>query len=171
MNTGPNLAHTGLVELEKYFNVLIITQNIDDLHEKAGSKNILHLHGQLTQARSSTDDTLIYDIGYTPINWGDKCDKGSQLRPHVVWFGEDVPEMNRASSICSNADIFVIIGTSLNVYPAAGLIQYIPPFTPVYVIDPNSVSIPGRNPVFIREKAQQGVSRLITMLMQKKPTS
>ena len=106
----PNEGHIGLAQLEKYFDVQIITQNIDDLHERAGSSKILHLHGELTKARSTADNTLIYDIGYKDINPGDKCVKGSQLRPHIVWFGEEVPMMNEAVTLAAEADIFVVIG-------------------------------------------------------------
>ncbi len=122
----PNAGHTGLAKLEKHFDVQIITQNIDDLHERAGSTKILHLHGELTKARSTKDPSLIYDIGYRDINNGDKCDKGSQLRPHIVWFGEEVPMMEQAVRLTEEADIFVVIGSSLNVYPAAGLVNYAP---------------------------------------------
>lgn len=125
-NCKPNAGHFGVAVLEKYFNVYVITQNIDNLHERAGSTSVLHLHGELTKARSTADPTLIYDIGYKDINQGDKCEKGSQLRPHIVWFGEAVPMMDEAIRITSMADIFVVIGSSLNVYPAAGLIEYAP---------------------------------------------
>ena len=121
----PNAGHTGLAELEKHFKVYIITQNVDDLHERAGSTRVLHLHGELKKVRSSTHPELIYDIGYKEINWGDKCEKGSQLRPYIVWFGEAVPAFEEAMEIVSDTDIFAVIGTSLNVYPAAGLVNYV----------------------------------------------
>jgi len=132
---SPNEGHTGLAELEKYFDVDIITQNIDDLHERAGSTKILHLHGELKKARSSVDDSLIYDMEGWELKFGDLCEKGSQLRPHVVWFGEAVPALDDALKIVQKADILVVIGTSLNVYPAAGLINYtkkVPPFLVIY---------------------------------------
>ncbi|HLP74883.1 MAG TPA: NAD-dependent deacylase [Bacteroidales bacterium] len=158
----PNKAHTGLAFLENHFEIDIITQNIDNLHERAGSTNILHLHGELTKARSSEDPSLIYNIGYKDINPGDFCDLGSQLRPHVVWFGEEVPNMEEAITITSKADIFVVIGTSLNVYPAAGLINYVPGRSPIYVIDPANVPLPEtRNVQLIRKKAGEGV-RILT---------
>ncbi len=163
----PNAAHIGLKELEKYFDVQIITQNVDNLHEKAGSNNILHLHGILTQARSTKDPNLIYDIGYDEIKPGDKCEKGYQLRPNIVWFGEPVPAIEEAALISSHADIFVVIGTSLVVYPAASLINYVPDKIPVFIIDPNEVSIPVYRPVkFINEKAGKGVSLLKEMLIK-----
>jgi NAD-dependent deacetylase len=160
-NAKPNEAHRGLVNLEKYFDVQIITQNVDNLHEKAGSKSVLHLHGILTQARSTGDPNLIYNLGYNPINPGDTCEKGYQLRPDIVWFGETVPAIEEAAAITSSADIFVVIGTSMVVYPAAGLIDYVPKSTSVFLIDPNEVAVPiYRHINFIREKAGAGVSIL-----------
>jgi NAD-dependent deacetylase len=162
----PNAGHTGLAQLEKSFDVQIITQNIDDLHERAGSKKILHLHGELTKARSTVDDSLIYDIGYRDINKGDKCAKGSQLRPHIVWFGEEVPMMERAAMLAAEADIFVVIGSSLNVYPAAGLISYAPHKASLWLIDPNDVNIPVYGKVeVIKEKAARGVEVLTERLL------
>ena len=119
----PNLAHKIIAQLEASFNVSVVTQNIDDLHERAGSSSILHLHGEVRKARSSVDYHLLYDIDGEEIKWGDKCAHGSQLRPHVVWFGEAVPEMEHAEEIVRAADILVVVGTSLNVYPAAGLVS------------------------------------------------
>jgi NAD-dependent deacetylase len=163
----PNEAHAGLVDLEKYFSVQIITQNVDNLHEKAGSKNVLHLHGILTRARSTGDPHLIYDIGYEPIHAGDTCDKGFQLRPDIVWFGEAVPAIEEAAAITSTADIFVVIGTSMVVYPAAGLIDYVPKSTPVFLIDPNEVALPVfRNIHIIREKAGAGIAILREQLFK-----
>ena len=155
----PNEGHTGLARLEKYFHVEIITQNIDDLHERGGSTRILHLHGELTKARSTADPTLIYDIGYKDIVAGDNCAKGSQLRPHIVWFGEAVPMMDEAASITAEADIFAVIGSSLNVYPAAGLISYAPQKASLWLIDPKEVSVPvNRKVEVIKEKASTGVA-------------
>lgn len=157
----PNDGHRGIAELEKYFDVYVITQNIDNLHERAGSKNILHLHGELTKAKSTTDPSLIYDIGYKDIIEGDKCEKGSQLRPHIVWFGEAVPMMDEAVRITETADIFAVIGSSLVVYPAAGLINFAPPGVPVFLIDPKEVSVPlTRRIEVIKEKASKGVDIL-----------
>lgn len=163
----PNAGHTGLALLEKHFSVQIITQNIDNLHERAGSTKILHLHGELTKARSSTDPSLIYDIGYKDINPGDRCVKGSQLRPHIVWFGEAVPMMDEAIELTSEADIFVVIGSSLIVYPAAGLINYAPKKASLWLIDPKDVSIPvSRNVNVIKETASVGVSILTKRLLE-----
>jgi len=162
----PNEGHTGLASLEKYFDVQIITQNIDNLHERAGSTKILHLHGELTKARSTVDPSLLYDIGYKDINPGDVCAKGSQLRPHIVWFGEQVPMMDEAATLTSDADIFVVIGSSLNVYPAAGLIHYAPSKASLWLIDPKDVDIPiSRKVEVIKEKAARGVAILTERLL------
>jgi NAD-dependent deacetylase len=161
----PNGGHIGLAELEKYFDVRIITQNIDNLHERAGSTKVLHLHGELTKARSTADPSLIGDIGYKDINPGDLCEKGSQLRPHIVWFGEDVPMMDEAIKITSDAEIFVVVGSSLNVYPAAGLIAYAPSNASLWLIDPNDVYVPvNRNVEVIKAKASEGVKILADRL-------
>jgi NAD-dependent deacetylase len=161
LETRPNRGHIGLVELEKDFEVWIVTQNVDDLHERAGSSRILHLHGELRKSRSTEDPNLVYDIEGWKLEEGDLCEKGSQLRPHVVWFGESVPAIEEAASVVSSADIFVIIGTSMNVYPAAGLINYVPGTAPIYVIDPNEVSIAGHSRIrVIQKNAGQGVQLL-----------
>ena len=162
----PNEGHKGVAALEKYFNVNVITQNIDNLHERAGSTRVLHLHGELTKVRSTADSALVYDIGYKEINPGDKCEKGSQLRPHIVWFGEAVPMMDEAVRITSTAEIFVVIGSSLNVYPAAGLIDYAPGNASLWLIDPNDVYIPATKRVeVIKEKASEGVAILTQRLL------
>jgi NAD-dependent deacetylase len=163
----PNAGHFGIAALEKYFNVHVITQNIDNLHERAGSAKVLHLHGELTKARSTADPSLVYDIGYKDIKPGDFCEKGSQLRPHIVWFGEAVPNMDEAVKITSTADIFAVIGSSLNVYPAAGLIDYAPKKTSLWLIDPNDVYVPVyRNVEVIKEPATKGVEILTKRLME-----
>ena len=165
-SSKPNEGHLGLARLEKYFDVQIITQNIDDLHERAGSTKIVHLHGELTKARSSADPSLIYDIGYRDINPGDNCEKGSQLRPHIVWFGEEVPMMDEAVNLTANADIFVVVGSSLNVYPAAGLIAYAPARASLWLIDPKEVVIPiSRKVDVIMENASKGVGILTERLI------
>jgi NAD-dependent deacetylase len=156
----PNAGHRGLVDLEQDFEVQIITQNVDDLHERAGSSSVLHLHGELKKARSSVDESLIYDIEGWELKFGQKCAKGSQLRPFIVWFGEAVPAMDEAISIVQQADILVVIGTSLNVYPAAGLINYTRKAVPIFVIDPERPSVYTRDMVFIQEKAGKGVEIL-----------
>ena len=163
----PNEGHLLLAQLEKHFDVQIITQNIDNLHERAGSTKILHLHGELTKARSTTDQSLIYDIGYKDISLGDRCETGSQLRPHIVWFGEEVPMLDKAINLTGEADIFVVIGSSLNVYPAAGLIAYAPLRAPIYLIDPKDVAIPvDRKVEVIKEVASKGIGVLIRRLVE-----
>ena len=145
----------------------IITQNIDNLHERAGSTKVLHLHGELTKARSTVDKSLIYDIGYKDINPGDCCEKGSQLRPHIVWFGEEVPMMDEAANLTGNADIFVVVGSSLNVYPAAGLINYAPAKASLWLIDPKEVVIPiNRKVEVIMEMASTGIGILTERLLK-----
>ncbi len=159
----PNEAHYYLVKLEQYYDVHIITQNVDDLHERAGSKNILHLHGELRKAQSTVDPSLIYNIDGWELKWGDKCEKGSQLRPFIVWFGEPVPNIIKAEQITETADIFVVIGTSLQVYPAAGLLQYVRHDKPIYIIDPNNV-YSWRKAIHIKEKASEGIKKLFEYL-------
>ena len=163
LEVKPNYGHIGLVELEKRFNVSIITQNVDNLHERAGSSSVLHLHGELVKVRSEADENLVYEL--TPekyeVHIGDLCEKGYQLRPHIVWFGEAVPMMDKAIEITEKADILVIIGTSLNVYPAAGLVNYIRVDVPVYLIDPNNVVVNRRNVHVIKKGASEGVKQLI----------
>lgn len=163
-NAKPNLGHIALAEAEQHFTVKIITQNVDDLHERAGSSSVLHLHGELKKARSTTNSSNIVDIGYSDINWGDTCEKGFQLRPHIVWFGEDVPAMADAIKLVQGAEIFAVIGTSLNVYPAAGLINYVPKCCPIYLIDPNNVNISQHNATIIKENASTGVPQMLNMI-------
>lgn len=160
IETKPNAGHIGIAALGNDFDVNIITQNVDDLHEKAGSKKVLHLHGELLKARSTVDPDLIYTLDHWELETGDKCEKGSQLRPHIVWFGEPVPAMTEALSITHEADIFVIVGTSLEVYPAAGLINYTKPGIPVFVIDPVRPKISFKNIEYIQEKAGKGIEIL-----------
>jgi NAD-dependent deacetylase len=163
---NPNLAHFALVRLEKDYDVHIITQNVDDLHERAGSTNVLHLHGELKKARSTMYPDLIYEIEGWELKMGDKCEKGYQLRPHIVWFGEAVPMIEPASQLASESDIFIVIGTSLNVYPAAGLIQYVPSDTLKYMVDPNATLLHGiHNLTVIRETAGTGVPLLVEKLL------
>lgn len=163
----PNEGHKLIAELEQKYNVTIITQNVDDLHERAGSTQIIHLHGELKKVRSSADESLIYSVdeNHPDTHIGDRCERGSQLRPHIVFFGEAVPMIERAAEIVSRADILVIIGTSLNVYPAAGLIRYARHGIPVYIIDPNDVNYPPhRNIHHIRKGASAGMKELIYLL-------
>ena len=161
----PNKGHEILAELEQNFNVQIITQNVDDLHERAGSTHVLHLHGELFKVRSTLDEQLIYDWK-TDLNIGDKCEKDAQLRPHIVWFGEQVPMIAVAEKMTRNADIFIVIGTSMLVYPAACLINCVDYNAPKYVIDPNKPSIAKlKNLEYITEKASVGVKILVDKLM------
>lgn len=163
----PNAGHFGLAELEKDFKVDIITQNIDNLHEQAGSSSVIHLHGELMKARSTGDESAIYDIdpANPDIHIGNKCEKGFQLRPHIVWFGEMVPMMGKAELIVKKADIFVIIGTSMNVYPAAGLLYDVKNNVPVYLIDPKDVSTSRYDIHHIKKGASEGVEELKKLIM------
>jgi NAD-dependent deacetylase len=163
----PNQGHLILAELEKDFKVTIITQNVDNLHERAGSTNVIHLHGELSKARSSKNTNEIIDIEAKEINLGDKSADGTQLRPHIVWFGEAVPMIDLAAEIASSADIFVVVGTSLQVYPAADLVQNVGQHVPVYVIDPKKPSIANSSNVyFIEEIGSIGLQRLKSILVK-----
>jgi NAD-dependent deacetylase len=163
---SPNSAHMALVKLEQKFEVQIVTQNVDDLHERAGSSRIMHLHGQLTKVRSTRYPELVTEIGYKEIKIGDLCEKGFQLRPHIVWFGEAVPLIENAAEHTQQADILLVIGTSMAVYPAAGLVHYVRPGIPIYLIDPGSLQVHGiPNLTFIQEKAGIGVPRLVDQLL------
>lgn len=167
MAAQPNPGHLALAALEQYYDVVIITQNVDNLHEKAGSKNVIHLHGELTKCRSTVDETLIYDIGGKEIKLGDVCEKGSQLRPHIVWFGEMVPMIEVAYAEALLADVFIVVGTSLQVYPAAGLLYYVESNVPVYIVDPH---IPGYqnapNITPVQEAASTGLPKLVKQLIE-----
>ena len=162
----PNRGHEVLAELEKQFDVTIITQNVDNLHERAGSSHVIHLHGSLFESRSTKNPALIYPIKGTELNIGDMCEVGSQLRPNIVWFGEAVPRMEVAADIASGADVFIVAGTSMVVYPAAGLIDYVPDHVPKYVVDPKKpeiLHVP--NLEFIIDKASTGMEKLKRMLI------
>jgi NAD-dependent deacetylase len=162
----PNAAHFALKLLEKQFNILIITQNVDDLHERAGSSQVLHLHGEILKARSSVVPCLTYTLGDKDIHIGDLCEKGSQLRPDVVWFGESVPLFEKAVKLCESADIFIVIGTSLAVYPAANLIYYVPSASPKYIIDKTIPAVSSINNLTRIEKpATEGVTELVNELL------
>ncbi|PAV25391.1 NAD-dependent protein deacylase [Tamilnaduibacter salinus] len=159
----PNDAHRGLAELEERYRVSVVTQNVDDLHERAGSSNVLHLHGKLTQARGAAHPEPVYEIGYRDINPGDTCERGTPLRPNVVWFGEEVPIMGPAAETVATADHLLVIGTSLQVYPAAGLVSLAEPGIPVTVIDPAAVeAVPGAHA--IRKTATEGLREWIDRL-------
>jgi NAD-dependent deacetylase len=163
LRAAPNKGHLGLARLQDIFHVDVITQNIDDLHERAGSKHVLHLHGELTKVCSTCNPSYILTLpSEAPyIRLGDTCPQGCQLRPFVVWFGEAVPAIEQAIDIVQQADIFVIVGTSMNVYPAAGLIHYLPHEVPIYLIDPKTVATPYDQQItFIQEPASIGVPLL-----------
>jgi NAD-dependent deacetylase len=161
MNAQPNEAHFFVAELQKHFDVQVITQNIDDLHERAGSKKVLHLHGEIMKSRSSVRQDLVYELKHWEIKKGDVCEIGSQLRPHIVWFGEAVPEMDKASELAEKADIFITIGTSLNVYPAANLINVIEGHIPKFLLDPGDFNLDYiKNLTIIKATAVEGMKVL-----------
>ena len=160
LEVHPNQAHIALAELEKKHNVSIVTQNVDDLHERAGSSSVLHLHGELLKVRSTFNEN---DIQYwtKDLLVGDLCKNGFQLRPHIVWFGEEVPQIPKAITICKNAEILIIVGTSMQVYPAASLINYIPSNTKIYYIDPHPAIIHHPDLTVIEEKASTGIFKVL----------
>lgn len=164
LEVSPNPAHYALVKLEEKYKVTIITQNVDDLHERAGSTNVLHLHGELLKVRSTFDENLVMDWR-TDLKLGDFCEHNHQLRPHVVWFGEAVPMFNKAAEITEQADILVIIGTSMQVYPAAGLMDMARPGTQMFFIDPKPSVYAGPDITIIEENAATGVPQLVERLL------
>jgi len=164
----PNAGHLGLAQLESIYDVEIVTQNIDNLHERAGSTRVLHLHGELSKARSTLDPELVCEIGDRDLLLGSRCARGSQLRPHIVWFGEDVPLFQRATEIVGAADIVVIIGTSLSVYPAASLVNFAPDHARIFLIDPQP-NPTKRALTVIRSTATEGVAQLIRLLADPQP--
>ena len=163
LTVEPNSAHNALVTLEKHHKVVIITQNVDDLHERAGSTNVLHLHGELLKVKSTNDESLILDWTRDLV-LGDTDGNGHQLRPHVVWFGEDVPMIQSAIKICEQADVLIIIGTSMQVYPAASLMHYVPEDTHVYLIDPKPTIESTKRITVIAKPATIGVLEVIETL-------
>ncbi|MFA6778218.1 MAG: NAD-dependent deacylase [Paludibacteraceae bacterium] len=165
----PNYGHVGLADLERYFEVDIITQNIDDLHERAGSSSVLHLHGEIMKARSSKEEDIIVDLpADADIHLGDKAPDGTQLRPFIVWFGEAVPNITPAISLVEDAEIFLIVGTSLNVYPAAGLVRYVRRGVPIYLIDPKTVAVPNNeNLTVFRTGATEGMKLFVAEMKTK----
>ena len=166
LGAKPNVAHEILKYLETHFDVSIITQNVDNLHEKAGSTHVLHLHGQLMQSRSSVDERLVYDMDHWELKLGDLCEKGSQLRPNVVWFGEAVPKMEEAVDITATADVLLVVGTSLVVYPAASLVYYTPQKAPIFIVDPNKPDVAAHPRLhFIEEKATIGMQQIQEILV------
>lgn len=167
LDAEPNDAHLILAKLEDYFDVYVITQNIDDLHERAGSTQITHLHGIITFSQSDLNPNLLYPIAGDVINMGELCELGSQLRPHVVWFGEAVPMIETAAAICEQADIFMVIGTSLVVYPAAGLIDFVQKDVPKYIIDPKVPSVSYvQNIIKIEKSATAGLKVVYHLLTE-----
>ncbi len=168
LSVRPNTAHFDLVRLEKEYKVRIITQNVDDLHERAGSKNVLHLHGELLKSRSTYNPNLVYECK-TDINIEDKCKENSQLRPHIVWFGEAVPMLDKAIDIVSETDLLIIIGTSMQVYPAANLVNYVMHNTPIYFIDPKPAIAKSdyTNLTIFTESATRGMAILLKKLLTK----
>lgn len=168
----PNAAHLAIAALEEKFNVDVITQNVDNLHERAGSTRVLHLHGELTKVRpegccndeDGFSEKTVFDIGYGEIHLGDTAPNGQQLRPHIVWFGEPVPKIGKAIDIVSEADVLLIVGSSLSVYPAAGLYRYAPYEVPVYLIDPADVNVRDKRIRHIREVASKGMEEFIKMM-------
>lgn len=165
---SPNQGHIALATLENDYDVQIITQNVDDLHERAGSTKILHLHGELMKVRSTAGDEEVYTLSKDnyETHLGDTCPHGYQLRPHIVWFGEAVPEIENAIPMVESADIFLIIGTSLNVYPAAGLISYVRKDVPIYLIDPNEVAVNKPSVTIIQKGAGQGMEEFCQLIKQ-----
>ncbi len=168
LEAKPNAAHEALAKLEEKYEVTIITQNIDDLHERAGSSNVVHLHGVITRSQSSLNPDLTYPMDGWELKMDEVCELGSPLRPHVVWFGESVPMIEIAAALCTTADMFILIGTSLAVYPAAGLIDYVPDGVPKYIVDPHIPYVRGGDSVIkIEEKATTGVVKLVNDLLGK----
>jgi NAD-dependent deacetylase len=168
LDAKPNEAHLILAGLEEFFDVTIITQNVDNLHEKAGSSRIIHLHGELFKSRSTLDENLVYDVMGWELKIGDTCEKGSQLRPNIVWFGELVPMMEVAIKETLKADIFLVVGTSLVVYPAAGLIDYVSGHVPKFIVDPSMPDVIRRpNQYLIEEKATTGMPKVKKILLEK----
>jgi NAD-dependent deacetylase len=165
LEAQPNTAHYALAELEKKYDVTVITQNIDDLHERGGSTRVFHLHGIITRSQSSLSPNLTYPIDGWELKMGDFCELGSQLRAHVVWFGEPVPMIEEAARVCRSADIFILVGSSLAVYPAAGLVHYVPYEVPKYIIDPKIPYISSSDFIRIEAKATVGVRQVVDLLL------
>ncbi len=162
----PNEGHKAVAKLQEYFDVTVITQNVDELHEKAGSEKVIHLHGKLTEARSEKNPDYVINIGADSINFGDQCPQGGQLRPNIVWFGEMVPKMYDAAIATQKADIFIVVGTSLVVYPAASLTNEVSPDTEIYVVDPKRPEAYFSNKVhFIEDTAAKGMPKLVEQLI------
>lgn len=169
MEAQPNEAHKIIADLQKYFDVTVITQNVDNLHERAGSKKVIHLHGEIMKVRSSRNPLLVYELKHWEVKMGDTCELGSQLRPNIVWFGELVPMMEPAIEIAGEAELLTVIGTSLNVYPAAGLVNYTPDEIPKWLVDPGTFNLEHiKNLTHIKETAVNGMNELKEVLMKLK---
>ena len=168
----PNAAHLAIADLEKEYDVTVVTQNVDNLHERAGSTKIIHLHGELTKVRPENccnemdgfSEERVFDIGTEPVHIGDLAPNGAQLRPHIVWFGEAVPKIEAAIDAVEAADILLIVGTSLQVYPAAGLYRYAGPDTPIYIIDPNDVPVRDPRVTHVKDVATRGMEKFRQLL-------
>ncbi|MFZ6052206.1 SIR2 family NAD-dependent protein deacylase [Halocola ammonii] len=168
LQAEPNRGHEVLAELEDYFDVTVITQNIDNLHERAGSSDVVHLHGEIAKSQSSEDPNLVYDIDGWELKMGECCERGSQLRPHVVWFGEPVPMIEKAAEISAEADIYIVVGTSLQVYPAAGLVTMAPAEIPKFLVDPGVPDTTGvSNLTAIADKGSTGLERVKKLLLER----
>lgn len=164
IGASPNRGHLAITQLSNYYDLTVVTQNVDDLHERAGTKNILHLHGEIRKARSTANPNYVVDIDGPNLNLGDLCPEGSQLRPHIVWFGESVPMIEKAAVEVGEADILIVVGTSLQVYPAASLIHYMKPGTQLYLVDPNPPAISATNLEVLEMGAEEGMAILLERL-------
>lgn len=171
LTARPNAAHFAIARLEEAYDVTVVTQNIDDLHERAGSSRIIHLHGEVMKARSTADPTFITPVNGVSLQLGALCPLGSQLRPHIVWFGEEVPMLPLAAEAVEHADRMLVVGTSLQVYPAAGLVHFAPPRLRITVVDPKPMSTDGRPVQVIRATATDGVPRIVAAWLAEAPTS
>ncbi|MDR3235170.1 MAG: NAD-dependent deacylase [Prevotellaceae bacterium] len=168
LGVRPNAGHYALARLEERFDVRIVTQNVDDLHERAGSSHVMHLHGELKKVRSTIDPDYVVELDGWELREGMTCPKGGQLRPHIVWFGEAVPMIAPAAALCAEADYFIVVGSSLAVYPAAGLVHYVPRHVPKYVVDPNEVDAGIPNATYIKEPASSGLKKIVDELLIQK---
>lgn len=166
LSAEPNTAHSAIAELEQHFDVEVVTQNIDDLHERAGSTKVIHLHGEILKARSTLDPSLVFPVHGPTLPWGTKCPLGSQLRPHIVWFGEAVPLLPLAALRVARADILIVVGTSLQVYPAAGLVQGTRPGCHIYIVDPEVTEHHLRDAVHIKAPAGIGIPVVAERLLK-----
>jgi NAD-dependent deacetylase len=170
IHSQPNEGHIAIRDIQNHFGAKLVTQNVDDLHERAGCEQVLHLHGELSKVRSEANDEYVIDIADASINIGDRCPEGGQLRPHIVWFGEMVPMIEVAAEWCKKADIMVVAGTSLEIYPAAGLLNVLPSQAEVYVVDPVKPKTHISNPVtFFEEAGTTGLPKLFKLLKEKYP--